>query len=294
MDLKTLKTFHMIVKHGSFIRAAEEMNYVQSTVTMQIQKLEADLGVPLIERGKRLRLTEAGRFFYEQSLPLVKHIEQLQTGLSDLQLGEAGSVRIGVTEPTASYRLPGILRRFVSDFPKIRVSVEFGNTPGLSERLLQGDIDFALCSAPELGSELVFEPLFHEEFAVLMQMDHPLACKEALAPADLRGHRLLLTSATCPYRRKLEAVLQETGNIPLEDTMEIGSMTALKFYVESGLGVALIPKVALEPAPAGTTVRTISGSLIDMAFGILCRASDYPLKLASSKLYHYLKKELQE
>jgi DNA-binding transcriptional LysR family regulator len=87
-------------------------------------------------------------------------------------------------------------------------------------------------------------------------------------------------------------VLKESGNIPV-DTMEIGSMTALKYYVESGLGIALLPLIVLNPVPAGTTVRTMSGSsLIDMTFGILCKTSDYPLNLASSKLYQYLKQEL--
>ncbi|CAM2948634.1 LysR family transcriptional regulator [Paenibacillus sediminis] len=293
MDLKTLKTFQMIVKYGSFIRAADEMNYVQSTVTMQIQKLESELGVQLIERGKKIRLTEAGRLFYEQSLHIVKNMDQLQTSLSDLQLGESGNIRLGVTEPTASYRLPDILERFLSQFPKIRISVDIANTPTLSERLLKGEIDLALCSAPDLGSDLYFEPLFKEEFVVLMPENHPLAQKAVIAPDDIRGHRLLITSATCPYRRKLEIVLQESGNIPI-DTMEIGSMTALKYYVERGLGIALVPEIVLRPLPTGTTVRTMSGSLIHMTSGILSKPSEYPLKQASSKLYQFLKQELLE
>ncbi|KIL39722.1 transcriptional regulator [Gordoniibacillus kamchatkensis] len=293
MDLKTLKTFQTIVKYGSFMRAAEELNYVQSTVTMQIQKLEADLGVQLIERGKPFRLTEAGRLFHEQSLHVVKNMEQLQANLADLRLGEAGAIRLGATEPTASYRLPAVLERFLSQFPKIRISVDFANTPVLSERLRKGDIDLALCSSPEFGSELYFEPLFKEEFAVLVPANHPLAHKTAIAPDDIRGHRLLITSETCPYRKKLETVLQESGNIPL-DTMEIGSMTALKYYVESGLGIALVPKIVLSPVPAGTAVRPISGTPIDMAIGILSKPSDYPLKLATTKLYQFLKRELPE
>jgi DNA-binding transcriptional LysR family regulator len=293
MDLKTLKTFQMIVKYGSFIRAADEMNYAQSTVTMQIQKLESELGIRLIERGKKIRLTEAGRLFYEQSLQIVKNIDQLQMNLSDLQLGERGNIRLGVTEPTASYRLPGILERFLSQFPKIRISVDVANTPTLSERLLKGDIDLALCSTPDLGSDLYFEPLFKENFVVLMPKNHPLAQNAVIAPEDIRGHRLLITSATCPYRRKLEMVLQESGNIPI-DTMEIGSMTALKYYVESGLGIALVPEIVLKPVPTGTTIRTISGSLIHMTFGVLFNPSEYPLKLASSKLYQFLKQELLE
>lgn len=295
MDLKTLITFQMIVKYGSFVRAAKEMNYVQSTVTMQIQKLESELGVQLMERGngKEFRLTEAGRLFHDQSLQIVKNMEQLQTNLSNLQLGESGHIRIGVTEPTASYRLPGILKEFMSRYPNIRISVEFANTPMLSERILRGELDFALCSAPDLGADLYFEPLFKEEFVALMPENHPLTLKAVLSPEDIRGYRLLITSATCPYRRKLEMVMQETGNLTL-DTMEIGSMTALKFFVESELGIALVPKIIAEPVSAGTTIRSIHGSLIYMTFGILCKVSAYPLQLAGQKLYQYLKLQLTE
>lgn len=293
VDFKTLKTFQLIVKYGSFARAAKEMNYVQSTVTMQIQKLESELGVQLIERGKEIRLTEAGRLFHDQSLQIVKNMEQIQTNLSNLQLGETGHIRIGVTEPTASYRLPGILKGFLSRYPNIRISVEFANTPILSERILRGDIDFSLCSAPDLGTDLYFEPLFKEEFVALLPENHPLALKAVLSPEEFREHRLLITSATCPYRKKLEMVMQETGSLTL-DTMEIGSMTALKFYVESGLGIALVPKIIAEPVSAGTTVRTIHGSLIHMNIGLLCKASAYPLQFASQKLYQYLKQNLHE
>lgn len=290
MDLKTLKTFQMIVKHGSFVRAAQELNYVQSTVTMQIQKLESELGVPLLERGKEIGLTEAGRLFYDQSLQIVKSMEQLQTSLSDMKAGEAGHLRIGATEPTASYRLPGILSEFMSVYPNIRISIEVSGTPILSEKILQGDIDFALCTAPGLGSDLYFEPLFQEEFVVLMPDYHPLALKERIVPEDFGGYRLLITSATCPYRRKLEMAIQEMGGVTF-DTMEVGSMTALKFYVEKGLGIALVPKIMAWPEPRGTTVRLVGGSLIHMTIGMLCKQSAYPFRLASRKLYNDIKRE---
>ncbi|WP_338556821.1 LysR family transcriptional regulator [Paenibacillus sp. KS-LC4] len=295
MDFKTLKTFQMIVKYGSFARAAKEMNYVQSTVTMQIQKLELDLGVQLIERGhgKEFRLTEAGRLFHDQSMQIVKNMEQLQTSLSNLQLGETGHIRIGVTEPTGSYRLPGILKEFMSMYPNIRISLEFASTPTLTERILRGELDFSLCSAPNRGNDLYFERLFQEEFVALMPKDHPLALKAVLAPEDIRGYRLLITAETCPYRRRLEMVMQEMGNLSL-DTMEIGSMTALKFFVENGLGIALIPKILVEPTAAGTTIRTLSGNLIYMTVGILCKASAYPLQFASQRLYQFLKLHLSE
>ncbi|MCU6711937.1 LysR family transcriptional regulator [Paenibacillus sp. J5C_2022] len=295
MDLKTLKTFHTIVKYGSFVRAAQEMNYVQSTVTMQIQKLESELGVQLIERGKgkEFQLTEAGRLLHDQSLQIVKSMEQVQTSLSNLQLGESGHVRVGVTEPTGSYRLPGILQGFMSKYPNIRISVEFANTQALSDRILGGELDFSLCSAPDLGREFYFEPLFQEQFVAVLPVSHPLALKSELSMEDFRGHRLLITSAACPYRRKLEVMMQETGNASI-DTMEIGSMTALKFYVAEGLGIALVPKIISEPVSTGTTIRPLHGSMIYMIFGLLCKASAYPLQLAGQKLYQYLKLHLSE
>lgn len=91
MDMKNLKTFHLIVKYGSFIRAAEEMNYAQSTVTMQMQRLESELGVELLERGKTIVLTEAGRLFYEQSLQIMNRLEQLQSNLGGYSVGRSGA-----------------------------------------------------------------------------------------------------------------------------------------------------------------------------------------------------------
>lgn len=87
--------------------------------------------------------------------------------------------------------------------------------------------------------------------------------------------------------------MKEYG-ITILNTMEIGSMTALKFYVESDLGIALVPQILVSSVPAGTAVRELSGSLIDMTFGLLCKATDYPLKPAGSSLYSVLKQELGE
>ncbi len=118
MDLKAVKTFHRIVALGGFNRAAEELNYAQSTVTMQIQKLEAELGARLIERGKTFELTEAGRLFLEQSAPIVRDIDQLQDTITGLALGETGDVRLGVVEPIASYSIAGHSGRVSAGLPQ--------------------------------------------------------------------------------------------------------------------------------------------------------------------------------
>jgi DNA-binding transcriptional LysR family regulator len=293
MDLKSIKTFHLIAEYGSFIRAAEALNYSPSTVTMQMRKLESDLGVVLIERGKPFRLTEAGRLFREQSMPLVRHMEQLQVVMADWESGEAGHVRLGVTEPTASRRLPELLKTFLLRYPKIRISVDIADTPTLTDRVLKGDVDLALCSSPDPGADLFYEPLFKEPFAVLVPERHPLARKAAIGAQDFREHRLLVTSAACPYRRKLEMTLKEAGYVP-EDWMEIGSMSALKYYVASGLGIALIPAILLDPVPRGAVVRPLGEGLsIDMTFGMLYTKKASPFTRAMSKLHRFFREELR-
>lgn len=291
MDLKAVRTFHRIVALGGFNRAAEELNYAQSTVTMQIQKLESELGVRLIERGKAFQLTEAGRLFHKQSAHIVKDVEQLQNTMSELLSGESGHIRLGVVEPIASYQLPDIVAGFLHDYPNIRLSITIASTPALSEQILHGELDMAICSPPAMGTELYFEALLTENFVVLVLEHHALATKDVISPADLRGHRLLITSADCPYRRKLEMIMQEAGGPPL-DMLEISSMAALKFYVQSGVGTALVPATVLQPAPIGTVMRPFKGNSVNMTCGLLCSAAEYPLRLASAKLYQVLKQEL--
>ncbi|UJF33979.1 LysR family transcriptional regulator [Paenibacillus hexagrammi] len=293
MDFKTLKSFQTIAKHGSFALAAEELNYAQSTVTMQIQKLESELGILLIERGKKCSLTAAGRLFLEQSLLIIERMEQLQTNIADLQNGEVGTIRVGLTEPTASYRFPKLLQKFSRQYPKIRVALEIAGTPVLLAALSKGTVDLAICSSPNVGSELYFQPLFQEKFVVLLPEDHPLAQYDAIQPEQLNGQTLLVTSESCPYRKKLEMTLRETGNIAVE-TMEIGSMTAMKPYVQEGFGIALVPELALEGISPGLTTRKLDGASIDMLMGLVCNTSTFTSSSASAKLFHFLKEELTD
>jgi len=120
-------------------------------------------------------------------------VERLRKSLADLKAGDAGHVRIGATEPTASYRLPAILKRFTDAYPNVRVSVGIGSTQALGERILKGEIDFALSTAPGIDSSLYFESWFEEEFAVFLPETHPLAQRETIEPNDFAGSLIHMT-----------------------------------------------------------------------------------------------------
>lgn len=149
----------------------------------------------------------------------------------------------------------------------------------------------AICSSPNIGSELYFQPLFHEKFVALLPEDHQLTRHEAIRPEHLNGQRLLVTSGNCPYRKKLEMILRETGSIAVE-TMEIGSMTAMKPYVQHGFGIALVPEVSLESIPSGLTTRPITGGSVNMLIGLVRKTSSPASNSAAIKLFNFLRGEL--
>ncbi|MBO9607804.1 MAG: LysR family transcriptional regulator [Paenibacillaceae bacterium] len=283
MDIRTIKTFQTIVRLGSFQKAAEELLYGQSTVTMHVQKLESDLGMKLLERGKKLQLTEAGRLFHQHADLLLKDYDYLHATMSELLQGEAGLIRLGVMEPTASYRLPPIIGPFLQEYPKVQISVQINNTTALSQMLADGMIDIAVCSAPETGLGQSFEPLFQEELVLLVPDTHPLAAKHRVCLRDLQHERLLMTTAVCPYRRKLEKALLEKGGSPYSG-MEIGSMAALKYYVQARFGVAVVPLITVVPAPEGTVLKPIADLDSGLVTGLLQKSSGAHLSSAADKL----------
>ncbi|WP_159884583.1 LysR family transcriptional regulator [Paenibacillus puerhi] len=292
MDIRTIKTFQTIIKLGSFHRAAEELQYGQSTVTMHIQKLEGDLGVKLLERGKKLKLTEAGRLFHQNADLLLKDYDYLQSSMNELIQGEAGNVRLGVMEPTASYRLPQILSPFLQQHPKLKVSIQIGNTFILSQMLNEGLIDLAICSTPETGLEHTFEPLFNERLALLMPASHRLASMDLIFLRDLQHENILITTSVCPYRQKLESSLLEKGGSPYSG-MEIGNMAALKYYVQAGFGIAVVPVITAVPSPPGTILKTIHDLDSGLVTGMLRKQNGSHFSSAAEKLIAILRKELQ-
>lgn len=272
MDLRTVKTFQTIARLGSFQQAAEELKYVQSTVTMQIQKLESDLGIKLIERGKKIHLTEAGRLFYEKADVLLRHLDYVKDTMHEWLHGEAGKVRIGAIEPMAIYRLPNILAPFSKRYPKVQISIQVNNTQTLTKMIKEGEIDIAICNTPILDHTTLFEPLLLEEVSLLLPENHRLVHKDKVYLSDFKEEQLLLSAFVCNYRISLEKSLLEAGVNP-NIGLEVNSMSALKEYVQAGLGIAVVPDIMVASPPSGTIARKIADLNVGVMTGILRKAN---------------------
>ncbi len=281
-----ITTFQTIVRLGSFHKAAEALKYSQPTITFHIQKLESDLGVKLLERGKKLKLTQAGKMFYERADQLLREYDLLNHMMDHLALGESGSIRIGVSEPTASNRLPAILSSFVASHPKVKLSVKVGDSRQLSSMIMEEELDFALCTSPETILETSFQPLLSEQMALLIHDTHPLAAKTVVYLADLKGENFLFTPPNCPIRIKIEqALFEHIGSF--YQGIELSSIASHKYYVQANLGITLAPLVAISPPLPGTMIKMIADLHMGPVIGIL-RKRSMKASLAADKLIDHI------
>jgi len=251
MDRRHLLTFQAIVREGSFLAAARALGVSQPTVTLHVQELESEFGMPLFERAGRVRpLTPAGELFAERALPVLDALEALAESMAEMKNGAAGLIKIGAIEPAASERITPLLGRLRRSRPGLRVRLDVGGTAGVSRAVADGVVDVGLCSAPPSELGLTFEPLFEEEMALLVPAAHRLARRKSLSASDLDGEPLLLSEQGCAYRGAVEKARQEKGVRPTW-AFESGSSTTLRAAVRHGLGVAVMPRRAAEPPPAG-------------------------------------------
>ncbi|GAK08313.1 LysR family transcriptional regulator [Geomicrobium sp. JCM 19038] len=290
MDLRNIITFQSIVKLGSFHAAAETLNYAPSTVTMHIKNLEEELGVTLLERLPKLKLTSSGKLLYEQSDVLLRDFDMLKEMMTSLQSGKSGFITIGVMEPTASFRLPQLLATFQKEHPLMKLSIQVHNANALEQLVQSGELDLAIGTTPTVyHDDVSFSWLFNEEFGLLAPTFHTLTTKDTVSLHDLHGHSLLQTTPSCPFRATLDQALLE-NNIKVSKNIEISNLLALKPYVESGIGIAVIPEIIAKPPFTRTQYLPITDFNGQLPIGIMTKTTNLnPSPALSQFIAHILR-----
>ena len=245
MEIRQLKTFKAVADHLSFHRAANSIHYAQSTVSAQIMTLEEDLGVRLFERlGRRIMLTEAGENFYEYAC---KMLELTEAARADLTEGVrlAGSLTIRVPESFCVNRLTSVVAIFRNRMPNVKLRFITCAQEGLRRDLRKGVTDLAFLLAESIQSrDLAVEVLGTEHLVFVAAPDHPLMKLDKFETDMLTEHTLLLSRVDCSYRRILKQMLQESRCEP-KMVLEFNSVAAIIACVVAGLGVTLIPEIAV-------------------------------------------------
>lgn len=239
MDLKELTTFRTIIEEGSFSKAATKLNYAQSTVTNQVQRLEKELGIKLFKRGWDAVLTASGKIYAEEVDALIQHWNYVLEQAKSLEKEEIGTLNIGVVETLTASILPAVLQKFREHKPNITCNFIIGNTDSLSKELMNNSLDFAICGEPHAISTLHFEPINIEQISFIVSKNHPFAEKSDLSLEDLFEYPLIVGGANCLYHIRLDKELSRFSSKPFFYTVsQISSIVPFVQKIPS-VGVVL-------------------------------------------------------
>lgn len=246
MELRQLTTFKAVATHLSFTRAAVALDYAQSSVTAQIQALEDEIGLPLFDRvGRRVSLTAAGQrllWYADKMLELAAEAKAAVAGATT----PTGTLTISAPETICSYRLPVVLQEFRQHFPQVRLTFKPLPSSELRQAVSEGTLDVAfLLDEPLQANNLNIEILRDEAIWLVGPPDHRLASFVRVLPGDIEGEPLLLTESGCTYRSLFKRALAEAGVHP-NVIMEFSSVDSIKQCVMAGMGLTVLPAVAVQ------------------------------------------------
>ena len=246
MDFKQLNAFLTISRLQSFTKAADALGYAQSTITTQIKLLESELDVKLFERiGKSTTLTHEGK----KLLPYAKQILKLSSDIKTTVACEdkpSGTLTIGAAESLCVLRLPEILKKYRQLYPDVDVSLKFGSCADFRHYLSENIIDVAFSLGVKIDSdEFISDVELPEKMLLLAYPGHHLINKDNVFPEDIADESLILTETGCSYRAAFERVLKDKGIKP-NIILETGSVQAIKQFTMSGLGITILPEIAVK------------------------------------------------
>lgn len=287
MDFKQLSAFVEISKLQSFTAAANSLGYAQSTITTQIKLLEAELNVKLFERiGKNVTMTHEGK----KLLPYAKQMLKLSDDVKSAVFHDerpSGTLTIGAAESLCVIRLPEILKEYRKLFPEVEVSLKFGSCADFRHFLKDNIIDVAFSLGRKIDDEdFISEVEFDEPMLFLAYPGHPLIEKGEVFPKDIENVSLILTETGCSYRAAFENILNEY-NVKSNLVLETGSVQAIKQFAMSGLGITLLPKVAVDDEVASGRLVPLNWKGPD--FDIISQVLYHKDKWISPALREFLK-----
>jgi DNA-binding transcriptional LysR family regulator len=278
MELRNLKYLVSLEEQGSFTAAAAVNFVTQPAVSIQLKKLQEELGMRLFEtKGRKVRFTEAGRTVLRYARRYINLESQLMREMNDLQGLRKGRLSLGMIDAASIYVLPGIFAKFHELYPGIDVNLEVSSTIPLLSGLENGTLDIVVGSLPLTGYDRVeVFPIYREALVPIAPPGHFLSRQNEVDPADLVGHSFISFHKESVTRRIIEDALERIG-IRLEITMAIDSQEAIRNLVASGFGLSILPEWTVnEHIKKGTVARlNVKGLKMERRLGLIVPAGRY-------------------
>ncbi|MBS0562353.1 MAG: LysR family transcriptional regulator [Proteobacteria bacterium] len=251
-----LRTLAEVVALGNFSAAARRLNLTQPAVSLQIRELESRFGVQLIERrGRQAYATVPGQELVEHAARILSACETAEAGMRRFREGWIGRVSVATTLTALTYELPPILRKLRREHPKIELLVTNMPTRDSVDAVLQNTIDLALVTLPIKGTSLRVTPLRPEMLVAILPPDAK-EVPDVVTPEFAATHPLILEHA----RGAVHALVTDwLGGRTLSQgaPMRIGTIEAVKQCVAAGLGLSIVPDIAVSSPSSDYVVRPL-------------------------------------
>jgi LysR family hydrogen peroxide-inducible transcriptional activator len=209
-------------------------------------KLEDELGARLFDRlGRSVRLTELGKTFLPRARAVLRELEAARGDVVEGKDFIGGSINVGVIPTVAPYFLPPRLTAFSRKFPQVRLTIVEEITPVLLDRLRAGTIDVAILALPVRGHEFKAFPILTERLFAVLPKKHKLASRSSLTLKDLRAEPFLLLRDGHCFRDTAVAACDRARLHP-QIVFESGQFSSLLSMVGAGMGVSIVPEMAIE------------------------------------------------
>jgi DNA-binding transcriptional LysR family regulator len=275
MTLRHLKIFVAVCEEESITKAGKRLFMAQPTVSFAVSELEKHYGTKLFDRiSKRLYLTDAGRKLLPYAQHIVSMFDDMEAVARDWD--NSAILRVGVSITIGNCLLPGLLKAFAENRPRVDVRTKVDNSEKIELSVLENRIDLGLIEGVSHSSYLISEAFRDDEMVLLFAPGHRWEAQETITPDELKEEHFLMRGRGSGAREILESALL-LHNIEIEPVWESISTQAIVRAVVSGFGVAVLPLLLVEQhLSQGTLVtKPIEGIALKRKFAIIHHKNKY-------------------
>lgn len=260
MRLEQLEAFLLVSETGSFQKAAKRCGVTQSTISRQIQALEAELDAPLFHRAAQIKLTVAGETLLVKARRICQDWRQVSQEISDLMAGKQPELCIAAIHSVCSYLLPPVLQAFCEEYSHVQLRVTALGSDRSLKVLRDGLVDVAIVMDNErltTSPEMNVQTLYEEPVEVLMAAGHPLTEFNSVSWAALAKYPQVIFKDGYGMQRLVQTQFEQSGG-ELQAALELNTLDAFRGVVRQGNLIALLPQSALTESRQDPTLAVRS------------------------------------
>ena len=243
MDVNQLEVLIAVANERGFSRAAEKLYRTQPAISQAIRRLEEEVGEPLFDRSsKDGTLTASGQVLLKYAQQILNLRRDAKLAVKELKDLQRGKVTLGANEYTVMYLLP-VISVYRVRHPHIKIEVKRDLASRIPSEVLNRDVEIGIVSFRPHDPALQAVPVATDELALIVAPDHALARKKTISVRELGVETFIAHNVRSPYRERVVQTF-EKHRTPLNISMELPTLEAIKRFVEQGMGVALVPRLA--------------------------------------------------